>query len=390
MRISVSYSSTARVMFRFFQQFNYTDVVFFIDANDEFYGPMGDVIEVTMKNEMREFLYTTKFQDFNGSKDGDEVYRKLLINAHQISRVHIILGNSTIVRKFMRIATEFGYTDGNTVFAALQLFDDPAWGNFTWNMNDDFDSYAFKAYQTLAIFSLVESVSNALDVFQHQVIEKSKKNYNYTYPIGASQALSPVVTHVYDAFVLYANLVSDLITQGKDYRDGEAVGSLAANYSFYSPLNGNVQLDSNADRVMSFVLKTMSSSTAGKYQAAIEFDSDGNMKLLGAPMSWPGQIGMPPNVPECGFKHNMCKVKVRVITKGEIAGAIIGSLLICGAIAAAGRYSRKKLQNTLADPFWWKIFVGDLYMPGKNGAFGKSMADGLGSTAQSSAKIPAC
>ncbi|OQV16758.1 Atrial natriuretic peptide receptor 1 [Hypsibius exemplaris] len=256
-------------MFRFFQQFNYTDVVFFIDANDEFYGPMGDVIEVTMKNEMREFLYTTKFQDFNGSKDGDEVYRKLLINAHQISRV----------------------------------------------------------------------------------IEKSKRNYNYTYPIGASQALSPVVTHVYDAFVLYANLVSDLITQGKDYRDGEAVGSLAANYSFYSPLNGNVQLDSNADRVMSFVLKTMSSSTAGKYQAAIEFDSDGNMKLLGAPMSLPGQIGMPPNVPECGFKHNMCKVKVRVITKGEIAGAIIGSLLICGTIAAAGRYSRKKLQNTLADPF---------------------------------------
>ena len=43
------------------------------------------------------------------------------------------------------------------------------------------------------------------------------------------------------------------------------------------------------------------------FQPVLEFTPRGEVHVLGDNVNWPGQIGLPPNNPPCGFKGDQCK-----------------------------------------------------------------------------------
>ena len=63
-----------------------------------------------------------------------------------------------------------------------------------------------------------------------------------------------ITGHFFDSIVFYASIIRDLVALRRDYRDIRTFANKTFNYTFYSPLNGNVTTDRNGDRQCSYVL----------------------------------------------------------------------------------------------------------------------------------------
>ena len=86
LRISINFTFITRVLLRFLSYYSYTNLAVFMDTTDPFYGPMGTILENTMKKEARSLLYTTKFLEFDGNTVPEDRYRDMLTTAHLTSR----------------------------------------------------------------------------------------------------------------------------------------------------------------------------------------------------------------------------------------------------------------------------------------------------------------
>ncbi len=62
--------------------------------------------------------------------------------------------------------------------------------------------------------------------------------------------------HFYDSIIYYASMVHDLKEQGFDYRNGTILAGFYANYAFHSPINGEVRIQDDGDRLSAYVLQS--------------------------------------------------------------------------------------------------------------------------------------
>lgn len=64
-----------------------------------------------------------------------------------------------------------------------------------------------------------------------------------------------MTSHFYDAVIFYASLVRDLAALGRNYKDADVIAQFYPQYSFYSPVNGEVQMNQIGDRKSSFLIQ---------------------------------------------------------------------------------------------------------------------------------------
>jgi hypothetical protein len=76
--------------------------------------------------------------------------------------------------------------------------------------------------------------------------------------------IDPVVTHFYDAVLLYANVVTSMSKRNLDYTSGLAFTTAVANSSFMSPASGRVTFNMDSDRLLDYELKALNDRT-GKH-----------------------------------------------------------------------------------------------------------------------------
>ena len=65
-----------------------------------------------------------------------------------------------------------------------------------------------------------------------------------------------VTSHFYEAIIYYSSMVRDMYRAGLDYRDGMAMADFYGNYTFLSPISGQVFIDHAGDRISVYVLRT--------------------------------------------------------------------------------------------------------------------------------------
>jgi hypothetical protein len=80
--------------------------------------------------------------------------------------------------------------------------------------------------------------------------------------------IDPVVTHFYDAVLLYANIVMSMSAQGLNYSSGLAFTNAVANYTFLSPASGSVIFNKDSDRLLDYELKAFNEHT-GKHDVSL-------------------------------------------------------------------------------------------------------------------------
>ena len=126
--------------------------------------------------------------------------------------------------------------------------------------------------------------------FDRQVRKRSPK-YGYTYKPG--EAVDVIVTHFYDVVIYYSSLLQAVANNGSNVSDSVAVmNTLNSNFSFYSPVNGLVQMDENGDRLMDYAMK--------------KFSTDGDRFLVGLPrrfLRWMSAYRLPLQN-DCGISTN--------------------------------------------------------------------------------------
>lgn len=126
-----------------FRQFNWKHVALLLDRSDLFSLTVGKNLEYGLKEEgLLAFV-----RELNGNEE--ESYDNYLRDASMYARVVILSVRGRLVRKFMLAAHNLGMTKGDFTFLDVEIFQSSYWGDHNWEMFDNDDSIARKAYESL-------------------------------------------------------------------------------------------------------------------------------------------------------------------------------------------------------------------------------------------------
>ena len=115
---------------------------------------------------------------------------------------------------------------------------------------------AKSAYESLLLITYPATLTADSEEFDRQIRKRSPK-YGYTYKPG--EAVDVIVTHFYDVVIYYSSLLQAVANNGSNVSDAMAVINVVnSNFSFYSPVNGLVEMDENGDRLMDYAMKKFS------------------------------------------------------------------------------------------------------------------------------------
>ncbi|OQV13654.1 Atrial natriuretic peptide receptor 1 [Hypsibius exemplaris] len=297
---------------------------------------------------------------FNSLKTtGTDDYRKYLIEADGRARVIALLMHAHILRDMMIIAHDLGFTNGEHVFFAVELYDLKYWGKIHYSAGTENDTVAKNAFQSLLIFSLhLNSGSGYTEDFAATIKEQSHRLYNYTFnPI---ERLDPVITGTYNGFQIYGLEIMNLLRDNSsDYRNGSLLSARITDTPYDTSLE-HVRIGTDGQRDMDYDVKSFD-KVEGAFDIAMSYmqhlpNTNETFRMV-RPLHWPNhQPGeMPPDEPPCGFKDDKCKSDH--LPPGTMGAAIAVPLLFIMVVGTAGGFLFMRFwkMHTEYNPNWWKI-----------------------------------
>lgn len=168
----------------------------------------------------------------------------ILITSFRFSVV-ILSVRGVLVRKFMLAAHSLGMTNGEWVFLDVEIFQSAYWGDKDWEMGDENDQRARKAYEALLRVSLLQPTSPTFQEFADNVRENALSEYNYTFNEG--EEVNFFIGAFYDGVYLLGMALNETLTEGGDIRDGVNITRRMWNRTFHG-ITGHVRIDDNGDR----------------------------------------------------------------------------------------------------------------------------------------------
>lgn len=237
----------------------------------------------------------------------------------------ILSVRGVLVRKFMLAAHSLGMTNGEWVFLDVEIFQSAYWGDKDWEMGDENDQRARKAYEALLRVSLLQPTSPTFQEFADNVRENALSEYNYTFNEG--EEVNFFIGAFYDGVYLLGMALNETLTEGGDIRDGVNITRRMWNRTFHG-ITGHVRIDDNGDRDADYSILDLDPIN-GKFSVVAHYyglhryakgwsqgaSDAGNhacslacRKYAAAPgkkIHWPGgREEPPPDIPPCGFLGN--------------------------------------------------------------------------------------
>jgi len=145
----------------------------------------------------------------------------------------------------MLAAHSLGMTNGEWVFLDVEIFQSEYWGDKGWEMKDEHDAKARKAYEALLRVSLLQPTSPKFQDFADSVRENALYDYNYTF--GEGEEVNFFIGAFYDGVYLLGMALNETLTEGGDIRDGVNITRRMWNRTFEG-ITGHVRIDDNGDR----------------------------------------------------------------------------------------------------------------------------------------------
>ncbi|XP_063427616.1 atrial natriuretic peptide receptor 3-like [Mytilus trossulus] len=242
-RLSYNMNTISKMYLSIFSRYNWTDVTIITDVTKSFFRIVKDSL-------MEAFQFAginVERMLFNTSKTYDIGYH--LKQARLRSRVIVVSCSGDTFREFMLIAHQLGMTTGEYVFIIISLFEgDTYLGDFGWKRNDSHDKLAAAAFDSVLMVRLRYPTTATFVEFEKDVTLRASTHYNYTFKV-----VNPFITSMYEAFMIYASVANETISEGGSLRDGRTITHKLWNREFVG-LDGTIKINSNGDRKADFSL----------------------------------------------------------------------------------------------------------------------------------------
>ncbi|VVC38638.1 Hypothetical protein CINCED_3A006340 [Cinara cedri] len=181
----------------------------------------------------------------------------------------------------------------------------------------------------------------------------AKEKFNYTF---GNEAVSTSVTAFYDAVLLYGLALNQTLATGGNQTDGAAIVKAMWNRTF-TGITGDVNIDSNGDRIADYSLLDMDPKTNEFKVVANYIGVKQSLEYVpGMSIHWAGgRTTPPPDTPTCGFDNSKCQT----IPGYAVLSIVLSLIVVILFIASLFIYRHFKLEAEIAS-MTWKINYKDI------------------------------
>ncbi|ESP02582.1 hypothetical protein LOTGIDRAFT_138137 [Lottia gigantea] len=348
-RIAFGMQEFAALYLKLFKLYSWRHVALLYESDVSFNKIIGGTFYEAFRTSRLSLVH------FQISKDMTfEESRHVLRKANENARVFVLLATTKTIRKLMLAAHSLQYTNGDHVFIATY----PVYEKMNiWYKNDENDSIAMEAAQSLLLVNLEQKFDSEYIQFNDELVSRSYIDYGFDYGDIEPNILLP---RFYDAVLIYAEILNETLVEGGDPLDGLAIVTKMKNRTFHGK-SGRISINANGDRYTDLVLYDMTLPDMGAFEIVGFYD--GKLQEYTPnyykKIQWPGDKGPPPDIPECGFRDDTCPQqglsKVFVISLSSCFGALAVMTFIIGILCY-----RRWRGNARQDLWWWKIQLEEL------------------------------
>ncbi|XP_046653495.1 guanylate cyclase 32E-like isoform X2 [Daphnia pulicaria] len=236
------------------------------------------------------------------------------------------------------------------------------------SLKDDLDQKAIKAFENYV--GVVGSPSGAdFDNFTQMVNDYLERPpFNFFNPLtsyGVGKRIRSEAAYLYDAVLLYAHALREVLLVGGNPYDGLAIMERIRGRTYMSAMGYVVYMDSNGDTQGNYTLigrqpYETTNHEDGLYPVGVfhiprNHSTIPELHLVAEIMWRTGKI--PIDEPPCGFRGELCISNTEEIASG-IAGGVAVVFIIVGLII----YRNWRYEQEL-DSFLWKIDYKDIQIP---------------------------
>ncbi|XP_055641677.1 atrial natriuretic peptide receptor 1 isoform X2 [Toxorhynchites rutilus septentrionalis] len=327
-----------------FRQFGWRHIALLLDRSDLFSLTVGKNLEYGLKEE--DLLTFVRELDGNEEEDLDNYLR----DASMYARVIILSVRGSLVRKFMLSAHRLGMTRGEFTFLDVEIFQSSYWGDHYWELGDEDDQAARKAYEALLRVSLLQPTSPSYQTFAERVRQLAKRDYNYTFV--EDEEVNFFIGAFFDGVYLLGMALNETLNEGGNIRDGTAITRKMWGRSF-DGITGHVRIDDNGDRDADYSILDLDPIT-GRFEVVAHYYGRTReyCPVKGKRIHWPGgREGPPPDIPKCGFLGTSpsCQGSEMILVYGVIGFGIISTF---AAVITYILCKQMKLNNELNNMSW--------------------------------------
>ncbi|KYN34878.1 Atrial natriuretic peptide receptor 1 [Trachymyrmex septentrionalis] len=331
-----------------FKEFGWSHVALILDRSDLFSLTVGKNLEYGLhKDGLLKFV-----RELDGNSE-DESYHLYLRDASMYARIVILSVRGTLVRRFMLAAHELGMTRGDWAFFDVEIFHGSYWGDHDWEVGDEDDATARKAYEALLRVSLLQPTSPRFQDFADNVKHRAQTNYNYSFL--EDEEVNFFVGAFYDGVYLLGIALNETLAEDGDIRDGISITRRMWDRNFMG-ITGHVRIDDNGDRDADYSILDLDPIT-GRFEVVAHYLGLNReySPMTGKKIHWPGgREGPPLDIPECGFLGNDpdCTSRREAYTFVAYTGIALAVFLLAAITAACLLYRHLRLSADLNNMSW--------------------------------------
>ncbi|XP_055338429.1 atrial natriuretic peptide receptor 1-like [Paramacrobiotus metropolitanus] len=280
-----------------------------------------------------------------------DVYRKVLQDLRNHTRIIIVYLNPPLLRDFMITAHDMNMTNGDFVFLTLALQPTPdSPYMFEWKTGDASDAKAAQAYQSLIASADTLFDWDEMETFINKTAIRSAEVYNATIP--PSHRKNEATALVFDLLFSFAECVNRSLSEPHGKITARQV-TQALRHQMYSRQSSSTLVSSTGTANFLLPLLKLNPKT-GKFETAATFETETKTFTIMNPdlWKWHNFTDFPSNHPTCGFTGTDCpnmlgELQIYV----PLAGVLVCVLTITAAILQVQKkkHQKQELQDMLLD-----------------------------------------
>ncbi|XP_055344411.1 atrial natriuretic peptide receptor 1-like [Paramacrobiotus metropolitanus] len=288
-----------------------------------------------------------------------EQYAPLLRAASDRSRVFILLCHADGIREIMISAHQHGFTNGEHLYIAIELYDLHYWGKINPVQKDAYDTIAADAFSSLLLLGFDDENEEYDHEFAREIKMTARKKYGYLF--NPLEPIDPVLAGMYESILMYTSTVTELHTLGGNYTDGYDIVHKIFNSTFNSFQGSQFWMGDDGERDRTFNVEYYNKA-AKQFEIFLHYDQHTTEIFhLVHNIRWPSANGLlPPDEPVCGYRGDKCISTGP--SSGVLAAVVVVPLLFVFGVSAVAAFVFIKLWKIRSayNPNWWRIMDEEL------------------------------
>ncbi|OQV24194.1 hypothetical protein BV898_02141 [Hypsibius exemplaris] len=232
------------------------------------------------------------------------------------------------------VSSNLFYTamSGSLVYIAVEIFQHPQFGSFSWRYEDKDDDLVKEAYRSVLLLGPDESMYDIPSVkLIQEWKDRTRTLYNFTYTDN-----NPYVVASYTSVMMFGALLNETLagSMSTGVQNGITLASKFLNRTFDLSYT-TIFIDGSGERRTDLVVRDLDIST-GIFEPKLLLSKNKNAFQRLGDIDWSSRLNIPPpNEPECGYRDNRVgKSCSQGGTTNLIAGVMVILLATVVCVAA--------------------------------------------------------